>query len=186
MWTMWAGVPDAARLITLVFWTRSPKEEWVPPCSHFHPQPEMGSDDFPFYFTGSESQSDSCESSDGYDLTAACHFTSWMMRDLAGAVIRSRGWEAGAKRITVVNAAAFQPPNCHSRKEHVEALRSGEVSHESAEWHFHLGGDWHDFEHKQDLDVQFLTMQDWIKTGEWEEAFSEAEMRPWLDEAGKE
>lgn len=164
--TMWGGAPfHAAPFITIVFWTESPTVEWVPPCLHSHPTTDYDPDDYPELMGGPR----------------CCYFAEWMVRDLAKGL--SRHCTAGEEpmSITIVNAAAFMPPDYWSRETYPERLQSGQATHAEAEEHFMKAVKWEQIRENRPLEIKFLTMQEWIATGEWEDALSEKEMRPWLD-----
>lgn len=206
--TMWGGAPfHAAHFITLVFWTKSPVDEWVPPCLHFHPPSKSktgkhsdGSDsdshsesDEESDGSGSDSNSESHKHSDdsGSDSSSefdtfdcsplSCRFSEWMMRDLAMGLSRHCGPGEKPMGITIVNAAAFMPPDYWRSETYSERLQSGQATHADAEHYFMKAVKWEQIRENRPLEIRFLTMKDWIATGEWEDALSEKEMRPWLN-----
>ncbi|EJT45628.1 hypothetical protein A1Q1_05777 [Trichosporon asahii var. asahii CBS 2479] len=180
---MWGGAPfHAARFITLVFWTKSPEKEWKPPRKHFHPLSDSE--------TTEDSDNSVWESYKKLDDSAGnvygCRFSDWMMRDLALGLSRHVTEGDEPMGITIVNAVAFMPPHYLRSQKYAERLRSGEATHATAEEHFMQAVKWEQIREKRPLEIKFLTMQEWIKTGEWEDALSEREMRPWLDSMANE
>ncbi|EKD04902.1 hypothetical protein A1Q2_00848 [Trichosporon asahii var. asahii CBS 8904] len=141
------------RHIQVVFWTARPGQAWLPPCEHYEEHRMSGFD------YGEER-------------------TVW--RSLAISTVYYR-----VQRVTVVNAAAVLPRTSFI-EQHELKLKSYQAQLELQAAH----SAWFQKElvykavsdNRAALEArqEFLTMEEWIKRGGWEDVFTPEEMQPWL------
>lgn len=143
---------SGSQTLEIVFWTSPPGQAWLPPCEHYA---EHGMS--------------------GFDYNE--ERTVW--RSLAiQAVCFS------VQSVIVVNAAAVLPPSAtveqHELKlKTTQEQRQLQTAHSAwfqRELVFDAVTTNRDLETRQ----EFLTMEEWIKRGEWEDVFTPEEMQPWL------
>lgn len=144
------GMSGSHRL-EVIFWTTCPGQAWIPPCKYYTQRGGPG-------------------------VCNAEKRTVW--RDLAAYVVGYR-----IKEVAVINASAILPPAL-APAEHEQALLCGQA-HLQAEhaWWFEA-----EVEHKvqtyipgpRENSYEFMSMEEWIRRGAWQDVFSHDEIEPWL------
>lgn len=154
----WGVLPFwCSPLVTIVLWTGSPGERWLPPCFDNGRCVENLQEDC-----------DCCSS-----CCAAADF--W----------QSTGQSVADRRCTAVRIVNASAALEHNRSSRTGALSAKQRKSNAAAVEKHLmsgirrkqrvsGTEWQG-------EVQFLSMEEWVALGEWEDVFTRKEMQPFLN-----
>lgn len=170
-------IPSSAKDVTLVFKTNDPTAEWAPDCKHYDGH----------WYDGGYPHCSCCYDSDDWDVGAerkrkkqhSCWQSSFW-RELA------KGVAASKARFTLVNYSSIIPDGVE-RDKALRALKSGKratvrkkltlelrKAHKSEE------------EHEMRLaDVRFASMENWIRSGAWENIFERRQLNIWFEHIAK-
>lgn len=139
------------RRLEIIFWTERPGQAWIPGCKYSTERGRTGT----------------CREEEGT-------FWSTLAEELVATFIRE---------VVIVNSAAILPA-ASSVLQHEVEMKTGQARMQAQHaWYFHANLE-SEIQHGGLSLVEmyeFMTMEDWIKRGDWEDAFTLEEMRPWLD-----
>ncbi|EJT45916.1 hypothetical protein A1Q1_05641 [Trichosporon asahii var. asahii CBS 2479] len=154
---------------TVILWTGAPGRAWKPPCDVHQP-----SSDTPLH-----SLALAQTETDGNKLLPECHAMNTLWRDLGDQLGTLMAREDSPK-LRIVNATAIVEKYIDPADRAKHENRRANITEIEAS----IKRGFKTYRHKRGgvlkEQVEFLTMEEWIALGEWEDVFTRNEMEPFL------
>ncbi|EKD01425.1 hypothetical protein A1Q2_04267 [Trichosporon asahii var. asahii CBS 8904] len=174
-------IPSNATEVTLVFMTPKPGTEWAPGCKHYEYDWYARGCVTPCPCGGGCCDRDVLHSDDDVEEEQQSCWQSEFWRDLASGVAKSKA------RINIVNYSAIIPDGVN-RFEALETLKRGGKRLTARKTFLNELRDAHETKEAYDArlpNVHLMSMENWIRSGAWEDVFERKEISLWLDRVEK-